>query len=67
MGTGSPAARGNRSWTFVQRMGKLNAGVPSWTAKFRMLRFQFVSVHIRGVESEVLRLAGASGDFQKVT
>lgn len=67
MGTDSPAARGDRSRRLVQPISELDAGVSSWTAKSRMLCFQSVSVHIREVESEMLRLAGASGDVQKVT
>lgn len=67
MGTDSPATREQRSRTMVQRVSELNAGFPSWAATIRMPCFHSLSVHVREVESHMLRLAGASGDVQKVT
>lgn len=66
MGTDSPAAREQRR-TLVQRISELNAGVSSWTANIRMLGFHFLPVHISEVESEMLGLAGARSNDQKVT
>lgn len=61
MGTDSPATREHRSRTLAQQISELNAGVSSRTVNIRMLCFHILSVHIREVECEMLRLAEASG------